>query len=153
MIFWIVAALLTFAVVLSLLWPLISASEESADRADFGLQVYRDQLSELEREAQTGRLSEAEVAAARAEVERRMLAVGRERAASGPEEPLARRRNRRLAAAFAVIFVIPGGSLLTYAILGEPGRSDLPYASRAAERAQVAHTESGGGQPAPSSRG
>lgn len=69
-------ALLTTATVAALLWPLLRTRLASRDRLSGELAIYRDQLAELERERAAGSLPEAETAAARIEIERRMLAAG-----------------------------------------------------------------------------
>ena len=53
MIFWVFAGVLTFGVVLLLLWPVLSAGTDGDDEEEGreeALAVYRDQLQELERD-------------------------------------------------------------------------------------------------------
>jgi cytochrome c-type biogenesis protein CcmH len=69
-------ALLTTATVAALLWPLLRIRLPARDRLSGELAIYRDQLAELERERAAGTLKPAEAAAARTEIERRMLAAG-----------------------------------------------------------------------------
>ena len=69
-------ALLTTATVAALLWPLLRLRLPARDRLSGELAIYRDQLAELERERAAGTLKPAEAAAARTEIERRMLAAG-----------------------------------------------------------------------------
>ncbi|HRL76403.1 MAG TPA: c-type cytochrome biogenesis protein CcmI, partial [Candidatus Accumulibacter phosphatis] len=73
--FIIVAALLLAAALAILLPPLWRAPPPSgsADRREANLAVFRDQLAELDRERDEGTLGEAEVAQARAELQRRLL--------------------------------------------------------------------------------
>ncbi|UUX51443.1 c-type cytochrome biogenesis protein CcmI [Nisaea acidiphila] len=132
MVFWVVAGVLTFGTILLLLWPVLSASadeSESGPESDEALAVYRDQLKELERDLEAGRLANEDFEAAKIEVQRRMLA-----AASGDEESAvgsaAAIRKRRLAAAVLVIFFLPAGALLSYVSVGRPGMPDRPLALR-----------------------
>lgn len=68
-------ALLTTATVGALLIPLLRSRVTSTSRFDGELAIYRDQLAEIERERAGGNLSESEAAAARLEIERRILAA------------------------------------------------------------------------------
>lgn len=132
MIFWVFAGVLTFGIVLLLLWPVLSAGgdedggEETRKEA---LAVYRDQLQELERDLDAGRLGGEDFEAAKLEVERRMLAAAAEQGAGKTASPQSVRK-RRLAASILVIFAVPAGALLTYVSVGNPGMPDLPLAAR-----------------------
>lgn len=132
MIFWVFAGVLTFGIVLLLLWPVLSAGSENDDGDETGgeaLAVYRDQLQELERDLDAGRLGADDFEAAKLEVERRMLAAAAEQETAERESPQTVRK-RRLAASVLVIFAVPAGALLTYASVGSPGMRDLPLAVR-----------------------
>tara|TARA_E500000318_G_scaffold84121_2_gene79849 strand:- start:27 stop:1535 length:1509 start_codon:yes stop_codon:yes gene_type:complete len=131
MIFWVFAGVLTFGVVLLLLWPVLSA-EPDADDEEAGseaLAVYRDQLQELERDLDAGRLGAEDFEAAKLEVERRMLAAAAEQEKAETASPQSVRK-RRLAASVLVIFAVPAGALLTYVSVGNPSMPDLPLAAR-----------------------
>ena len=56
-------------------------------RLDGELAIYRDQLAELERERAAGTLPEGEAAAARTEIERRILAAAERPTAAAPRRP------------------------------------------------------------------
>lgn len=132
MVFWIVAGVLTFGTILLLLWPVLSAgaeASETAEASEEALAVYRDQLKELERDLDAGRLSGEDFEAAKVEVQRRMLAAAEaedNRPSAGPGAV----RKRRLAASVLVIFFVPAGGLLTYISVGSPGMPDLPLSAR-----------------------
>jgi len=82
MLLWISFAVLTALVLIALLSPLRSrAHSGDAKRASFDLAVYRDQLSELERDQKAGLIPDTEADAARNEVSRRILAAQAELAA------------------------------------------------------------------------
>ncbi|WP_193173833.1 c-type cytochrome biogenesis protein CcmI [Nisaea nitritireducens] len=132
MIFWVFAGVLTFGIVLLLLWPVLSAGtdEENGEGAgEEALAVYRDQLQELERDLDVGRLGAEDFEAAKLEVERRMLAAAAEQEKSAAASPQSVRK-RRLAASVLVIFAVPAGALLTYVSVGSPGMRDLPLTAR-----------------------
>lgn len=132
MIFWVFAGVLTFGIVLLLLWPVLSAGTDGADdegTREEALAVYRDQLQELERDLDAGRLGADEFEAAKLEVERRMLAAAAEQEKAGTASPQSVRK-RRLAASVLVIFAVPAAALLTYVSVGSPGMPDLPLSAR-----------------------
>lgn len=79
MAFWIIAALLTFAASLAVLWPFLRGRSDAADPEAHDIEVYGDQLAELERDAARGLIGEAEAAEARAEIGRRILRLDRQR--------------------------------------------------------------------------
>ena len=94
------------------------------DRAEASLAIFRDQLAEVERDAERGLISGEEARAARTEIERRMLAAARARG-GGPV------RSRR-APVIAAALVVPLAAGGIYALTGRPGVPSLPHAERAA---------------------
>ena len=84
-------AALTTATVAALLIPLLRSRVAATDRLDNDLAVYRDQLAEVERERGEGTLPEADAAAAKIEIERRILtAAERDQPAPAPQASLHR---------------------------------------------------------------
>lgn len=122
MFFWIAAVLLTLGACLSVLLPFVRRPATAAHAADHDLEVYRDQLAEVERDSRRGLIGEAEAEEARAEIGRRILrlaggADGQEggspaRVATGPR-----------IAALAAVAAVPLVSWGLYSTLGSP---DLP---------------------------
>lgn len=96
------------------------------------LTLYRGQLDELARDLAAGRLAPADHAAARLEIERRLLA------AAGAPAPAQAGTGRRAPLALALAVVILGGSYVTYFALGAPHLPDRPLTLRAGERAAAA---------------
>lgn len=127
MLFWIVAAVMTAAVVVLLVPPLLRRpGAGEAARAAYDLEVYRDQLAELERDEARGVINAAQAAAAKAEIGRRMLAVSEE--APQPPSPAATRSARILAG--LLVIAVPLGAVTVYGRLGSPGTPAEPLASR-----------------------
>ena len=56
MLFWVIAGIFTLGAVLSIIWPILKERTGNEDRSSFNLQVYSDQLAELERDYQQGRI-------------------------------------------------------------------------------------------------
>lgn len=135
--FWAAAGALLLAAVCAIILPLMRRHGASASRSEHGLAVLKDQLAEIERDRAALRLADAEAEAARLEVERRILAEADqvERGIQAEQEDT---RWRRFAVASAVIVLLPIATAALYLRDGAPGEPDVPLASRAAERAQMA---------------
>lgn len=137
MLFWIVAGCLTLVVVATLLRAQFRGGEQARPAAAYDLDVYRDQLREVERDLERGVLSPADGERASTEVSRRILAAdaalknATNGAYSGRSGPL-------LAVVTAVVLV--GGSFAIYLELGAPGYGDLALADRI-EAAQIRRAE------------
>ncbi|MDP1964653.1 MAG: c-type cytochrome biogenesis protein CcmI [Reyranella sp.] len=121
-------ALLTTATVGALLVPLLRASAQRTERLDGALAIYRDQLAEIERARADGTTSEAEAAAARIEVERRILAAANAADESAPKD--SSKLHRFLPPALALL--VPLLALGVYLNVGRPGLPAAPFASRPA---------------------
>lgn len=135
MMVWVAIGLLTALTVAALAWPLLRASGRAADRRDYGLTVYRAQLKEIERDLASGVLSADQAAAARVEIQRRMLAEDRQDSVAGPGTVPPYYRAFALALAAGIV---PLGAILIYLTLGSPGAPDMPLASRQAEIQAIA---------------
>lgn len=94
------------------------------------LALHREQLAEVDRERDDGRIGAPEHAAAVLEVKRRLLAAGAD------PEPTQHARLRPMFIA-AVLCIIPLAALALYLPWGDPGLPAAPFAPRrAAEQAQ-----------------
>ncbi|WP_274629662.1 c-type cytochrome biogenesis protein CcmI [Arvimicrobium flavum] len=132
MLFWIVAALLTLAASLAVLAPLTRGRLEPAGRSTNDLEVYRDQLAEVERDIDRRLIAPSEAEQARAEIGRRILRV------AGPAAPAAARmsdRRARLVGGMAVL-AVPLLSWGFYAALGSPDLPSQPLEERLAKLPQ-----------------
>jgi cytochrome c-type biogenesis protein CcmH len=135
MLFWFTAAVLTALALYFLLRPLTRGAPAEQPRSAYDLAIYRDQLDELGRDVVRGIMSEAESAAARLEIERRLLA-------SQPRDTAVRRpglsrRSLRIVAAVTLV-AVPGLALGLYLGLGAPDLPDAPLALRQTERKVLA---------------
>lgn len=124
MIFWILAALMTFGAALGVLRPFMRTRTFDEAQAN-DIAVYRDQLDEVERERAGGLIGDAEAKEATLEIKRRILANAREgerkhHIASGVTKLTA------VLTVVAVLFVSWGG----YSYFGSPERPDQPLALR-----------------------
>src|ERR1041385_3783320 len=123
---WFSLALMTAAAVFVVLWPLGRARLAPASGGD--LAVYRDQLSELDRDRSAGLIGRPEADAARVEISRRLLAAAdtQGQVQSAPAAPW-----RRRLIAVAALVALPLGAVALYLALGFPGLPDQPLAARA----------------------
>lgn len=134
MLFWILVAALTAGVVALLVPPLLRggpAADTDGGRAAYDLEVYRDQLTELERERTRGVIDDQQMAAARAEIGRRMLSAAQP-AAARSAQPLASPAPARAARALALVIIVglPLGALAVYLPLGRPELPAQPLLAR-----------------------
>lgn len=116
---------LALAALGALVLPLVSLNQPVLPRRERDLAVYRDQLRELEREIAEGRLAEDQAATVRAEIERRILAAGRQ---DEDPEQLPSKTRAPLAAGVGLVLALSAGGL--YAMLGSPGLPGQPSAAR-----------------------
>lgn len=127
--FWVIAIGLTLAVGGLLLLALLRGRADDVVATAYDMQVYRDQLSEVERDLARGVVTEDEAARVRVEVSRRLLEADK---ATGSAKGLGRApRDVSLAAAVVVGAVIVGAGWL-YLTVGAPGYADLPLEHRIA---------------------
>ncbi|MER8650051.1 c-type cytochrome biogenesis protein CcmI [Mesorhizobium sp. M0586] len=130
MLFWVIAALLTLGASLAVLLPLTGGTDAPTS-SDHDLEVYRDQLAELERDAARGLIQPAEAEEARAEIARRILRLGNAGQADAAtlQQPS---KAARLVATSAVLMV-PLLSWGMYSQLGSPDLPSQPLAERLAK--------------------
>lgn len=125
MLFWVVAALLTGAASLAVLMPLAGGKRSAGHAADHDIEVYRDQLKELERDADRGLIGASEVEEARAEIGRRILKLSEPGIAAGASRPTV----TRVVGAIAVL-VVPIVSWGIYTAIGSPSMPSKPLSAR-----------------------
>ena len=130
MLFWVIAAILTLGASLAVLLPLAGTGKDESSAGDHDLEVYRDQLSELDRDVARGLIQPAEAEEARAEIGRRILRLG----AAEASPPATRRTSvaTRLVATIAVL-AVPLVSWGLYIKLGSPDLPSQPLAERLAK--------------------
>ncbi|RWQ69231.1 MAG: c-type cytochrome biogenesis protein CcmI [Mesorhizobium sp.] len=131
MLFWVIAAILTLGASLAVLLPLAGGPKDGSASSDHDLEVYRDQLSELDRDVARGLIQPAEAEEARAEIARRILRLDN----ADPADKAAARQpsmTTRLVATAAVL-VVPLVSWGLYSQLGSPDLPSQPLSERLAK--------------------
>lgn len=125
--FWLAAGAITLGVGATLVRALSRASGELRDASEYDLQVYKDQLADIDRDLARGTIPADEADRLRTEVSRRLLEADRlARAAKGE----ARRGGLALPAAVVALALLAG--FLVYDRIGAPGYPDLPLSHRMA---------------------
>ena len=132
MLFWIVAALLTIGASLAVLVPLSRRPAAESVPGANDLEVYRDQLAELDRDAARGLIQPAEAEQARTEIARRILQADSLAGTGKDAGATARRPTGRLVST-AAILAVPLVSWGIYASIGSPDLPSQPLAARMAK--------------------
>lgn len=127
MLFWIIIGVLILLVVSLFALALLRGRDTGVNAAEFDLQIYRDQLTGVERDLERGVVSKEEAARIKVEVSRRLLdadkAVQAASAVTGAPKAVTY-------AAIAFCVVALAGSVWVYQTIGAPGYPDLPLQLR-----------------------
>jgi cytochrome c-type biogenesis protein CcmH len=122
MVFWISAAVLTVVATLLVLLPLTRRVQSSVSDNQYDVEVYRDQLRELDADEKRGLIDPASSEQARAEIGRRLL-----KSAKAVEDDKATVRPTKSATrewfTLATVLAIP---LISWGIYAKTGSPDLP---------------------------
>jgi cytochrome c-type biogenesis protein CcmH len=127
--FWIIIAILVVLILGILFWPIIQfKSGNNAPREAYDINVYKDQLLEIEADLERGLLSSDQSEAARTEIKRRMLAT------SDMSDKKSSHIRSKSGGFILAIFSIsaPLGAILFYLGHGSPTQPDQPFAAREA---------------------
>lgn len=129
MFFWIISMSLAVIATVSLLLPLFrntrtAATEDAVSEVD----IYREQLAEVERDLERGVLDTAEAERTRTEIARRLLAADKAGSQQTGDAPIL--ASRMTSVLFGVVVVALSGGLYLY--VGAPGAQDLPLKARIA---------------------
>ncbi|OOY05611.1 c-type cytochrome biogenesis protein CcmI [Thioclava sp. F28-4] len=132
MLFWIIAAALVAVIALLFALALLRGrgEDEMAPAASYDVQVYRDQLRDLERDVERGVTSREEADRAKLEISRRMLEADR-KAQAGSD--LGRAPKGATIAVVLGVVVIFGGAFALYDYVGQDGYEDQPIGVRLAD--------------------
>lgn len=129
MLFWLISGAIVIAVTAILVGALRASrlEEDGLSPAASDIAVYRDQLSEIDRDVARGVLTEAEADAVRVEVSRRLLDADKRDVG-----PTTSRTGSFSVGVFLSVLIIGVGGIGLYAWLGAPGYSDQPLSDRLA---------------------
>lgn len=130
MLFWILTSALVAVIALLFMLALLRRHAAATPAAAYDVQVYRDQLADLEKDRQRGVIAPDEADRTRLEISRRMLEA--DRAAQAPQGTGAAPRAASVVMAGVVLAVL-GGAFALYQQLGAAGLPDRPLKLRLAE--------------------
>jgi cytochrome c-type biogenesis protein CcmH len=148
--FWLLVAGMTAAAILAVVWPLARRPKDARSGND--VDVYRDQLDEIDRDLKFGLIGAAEADAARIEVSRRLIAAAEMAGMTtvAQDDPGTRRRGRRkkpsrprmeqkkpsrrlrLIVGVVAVMLISVGTFAVYLKVGSPNLPGQPIAGRVA---------------------
>ncbi|MBO6885624.1 MAG: c-type cytochrome biogenesis protein CcmI [Marivita sp.] len=126
--FWIATALLAIGMAGLLALALLRGQRHTGPAEAFDLQVYRDQLTEVDRDLARGVISDEDAERLRTEISRRILVADAKTQLTG--DAGAQPRSLGLVVAAVIAATLVGGSYWLYAQIGAPGYGDLGLASR-----------------------
>ena len=135
MTFWIIIGSLSLGVGAVLALALLRGRDRAVPAAAYDLQVYRDQLKEVDRDLARGVIAKADAERVRTEVSRRVLAADAELRAQKKDG--IRKTGSNAMVVLVLIVMTLAGSLAIYAQLGAPGYRDLPLEVRIAASEQA----------------
>lgn len=131
MLFWVIAAVMTAIVTLVLLGPVVRARPELSEAPELhDIEVYRDQLTEVDRDLADGLVEPAQAEVAKTEISRRLLAAARKSEMADTAGRGAQNRGWRRTAAILIALFMPVAALTAYLELGQPGLPQLPLSAR-----------------------
>jgi len=134
MAFWITVAVALLLVGAILLWPMLRRKNIAGAQIHPDIQVYRDQLAEIESDLARGVLSPEAAERTRIEVSRRILDA--DRIDKAEDRTLRQAPAIGNVAAIGLIIVLGAGAFGVYRILGANGAPDFPLAERRADLAR-----------------
>ena len=125
MVIWAIFAVIATATAVSLLHPLFRRRDGLAGSQTSAALVYRDQLTELDRDARSGHLAAAEFEYARAEAARRLF-----KATESIGPPIIVSSSRNIFVSLAIVAFVPLLSIGLYVKLGSPDMLSRPLEAR-----------------------
>ena len=125
--FWLIAALLTLAATLAVLLPLTRRKQAFLPAEKNDLEVYRDQLREVEADAARGMIDPQSAEQARIEISRRILNA--EKSGKEAAEAAGKAAPGRLLA-FMAVLAVPLIAWGIYPLFGKPDMPSMPLAER-----------------------
>jgi cytochrome c-type biogenesis protein CcmH len=127
MLFWIVAGLLTFAACLAVMLPILRSPNSVAPDVEHDIEVYKDQLAEVDRDVTRGVVEASEAEQAKAEIARRILRLS---GSAGDDVASGQVTFSAKLVLTIAILAVPVVSWGVYASTGSPGVPAQPLEAR-----------------------
>lgn len=133
MFFWIITIAVTVLTTVLVFLPLLRHGAGGGAVENPDLQIYRDQLEEVERDLSRGLLSEEEAERTRTEISRRLLDADKQEQADQDLAP----RAATIGMTVVVVAMLLAGTVGLYWWLGAPGTPDMGLAKRQAQLEEI----------------
>src|SRR6056297_4011196 len=130
MVFWIVSGALALVVSVIIGLTLMRGRVGDKPPAAYDLQVYRDQLKEVDRDLARGVVGKEDAERTRAEISRRVLTADAQLKRDQDNAGKPNRSGAVIAVVLALVMIV--GAFGLYTQIGTPGMGDLPLKSRMA---------------------
>jgi cytochrome c-type biogenesis protein CcmH len=127
MLFWIIVSVVTAVLAVALIAPLMRRPPSVEGEKSHDVEVYRDQLKEVDRDLAQGLISAEQAEYARAEISRRLIASA-EKDATAPAA--AKPAGKHPFAQAFVLCLLPAIAVGLYLLTGSPGLPDQPLEAR-----------------------
>jgi cytochrome c-type biogenesis protein CcmH len=135
MLFWGIAGLVVLTSLVIVIAPMLRGEGRSERRASYDMQIYRDQLAEIDRDVARGVITSEEAENVRVEVARKLLAAADAEARESAAGTAPRRFSRAAGAAVGVVALLLTSWI--YLSVGAPAMPDQPLAERLARQAEA----------------
>lgn len=129
---WLAIAALSLLAVLFVLMPLIRRKEDEISENEITSSVLMDQLNELERDKNSGLISENEANAAKLEIKRRIVS-----SASRNSKAKTAASAKGTAVLVICALMVPAMAIGYYVLMGSPGLPGMAFADREGERQEA----------------
>ena len=133
MILWLTFAVMSAGVLAVLLRSVFQSGSVAASRASHDIEVFCDQLKELDRDEAQGLIGHLDAQSARNEISRRILALDYENKSKSPQDVSP--ESRKLAG-FGGLVIVPALAVGFYLLVGNPNFRDVPLETRIANAEQ-----------------
>lgn len=145
MVVWGVFAILTAGVAFWVLRPywLLNMEPDNASPSNsppLQVEIYKQQLREIDEERAGGQINDAEAEAARIEVSRRLLAADKNANQSAEETSVSLPQRQQAFSALTIV-VLAGVSVSAYLMLGSPGLSSQSSATQQKQQSQASRVQ------------
>ncbi|EBA09501.1 c-type cytochrome biogenesis protein CcmI [Sagittula stellata] len=128
MVFWILTGAVALVVAAGLGWSVLRGTRETGPAEAFDMQVYRDQLSEIDNDAARGKIDAEEAERLRLEISRRLLSADAKAQVNDASVAQPKGVSRVTAGLLTLVLLVGGFGL--YLALGVPGYRDQPLQMR-----------------------
>lgn len=137
-IFWIVTGAVALVLAVALVVALLRGRRATGPAEAYDLQVYRDQLKEVEADAARGKIPPEEAERLKVEISRRLLAA--DARVQGAETRGGQPKALGYAVSAGIALLVLGGGFALYLQIGAPGYGDTPLKTRLADAEEALKT-------------